>query len=90
MLDQKWGFINTAGEVVIEIKYDDAGSFGEGLAPVQVGEEWGYINADGEMVIEPQFEDACPFHEGRAMVHGFDDNDDWGYHHINTRGEFVD
>lgn len=90
MLDGKWGFINKAGEVVVEIKYDDVESFGDGLAPVKVGEEWGYINTKGDMVIEPRFDDAFSFNDGCAMVYGFDDDDDWGYHHINTKGEFVD
>lgn len=90
MLDQKWGFINKSGEVVIEAKYDDVGSFGDGLAPVKVDEEWGFINTEGEMVIEPRFDDAFSFQDGVAMVYGFDDDDDWGYHYINTKGEFID
>lgn len=89
MLDQKWGFINKSGEVVVEIKYDDVEHFGDGLAPVKVGEEWGYINIKGEMFIKPRFEEAFAFNDGVAMVYGFDDDDDWGYHYINTKGEFI-
>lgn len=90
MIDNKWGFIGKTGEVVIEVKYNDVECFSEGLAPVMVGEEWGYINKKGEMVVAPRFENAFTFHDNQAMVYGFDDDDDWGYHHINTQGEFID
>jgi hypothetical protein len=51
----KWGFINTEGIVVIEPQYEDAKSFSNGLAAVQVDGKWGYINAENKLVIRNQF-----------------------------------
>ena len=42
--NDKWGFINTKGEVVIPCVYDFAGGFSKGLAPVAQNDKYGYIN----------------------------------------------
>lgn len=36
-------------------KYDNAGDFSEGLAPVRINDKWGFIDRTGKMVIAPQF-----------------------------------
>lgn len=48
----KWGFVNTAGKVVIEPYFDDAKSFSNGLAAVMKDGKWGFINSDGTVVID--------------------------------------
>lgn len=40
---------------IVSPKFDNAGSFSEGLAAVKVGDKWGFIDKTGKMVIEPQF-----------------------------------
>jgi len=37
-IGDKWGYINAAGEVVIEPRFDDARYFTEGLAIVRIDE----------------------------------------------------
>lgn len=64
----KWGFINTAGEIMIDFQYDNALSFGQHLAAVQQGRDWGYISLQGKMVIAPNFLDARSFSNGSAAV----------------------
>ena len=50
-INGKWGFINKAGEMVIEAKYDSAYNFTpNGLASVMLGRKWGFINETGEML----------------------------------------
>ncbi|HKR01439.1 MAG TPA: WG repeat-containing protein [Pyrinomonadaceae bacterium] len=72
--DYKEGFVNQSGKVVIAPRFDFAGYFSEGLAPVNIkrGESydggWGYINARGETVIKSKFDWAWEFSEGRALV----------------------
>ncbi len=51
----KWGYIDRAGNMVIEPQFDCAWNFSEGLAPVNVGRQLGYIDWRGNLVIEPQF-----------------------------------
>ena len=55
-IGDKWGFINKAGEFVINPQFYDAWDFSEGLAPVLIGDKYGYINPTGEIVIKPQFD----------------------------------
>ena len=66
--NEKWGFINTKGEVVVPCIYDDAVSFSEGLAGVEQNEKWGFINTKGEVVIPCIYDEATWFSEGLAKV----------------------
>lgn len=43
-----YGFYDTNGDVVIQPKYEDAGYFSEGLAPVKLNGRWGYVNHAGK------------------------------------------
>lgn len=65
----KWGFVDTAGKLVVEPQFTEtAGFFSQGLAAVKVGEKWGYADSSGRLVIEPQFESAGQFSDGIAPV----------------------
>jgi hypothetical protein len=64
----KWGYIDRTGTLVIDFKYDDAGSFSEGLASVKVGDVWGCIDESGSIVIAPQYENPLWFSNGLARV----------------------
>lgn len=66
----KCGFIDHTGRVVIPLKYDAAGSFSEGLAPVRVGKLWGAIDRTGRMVITPQPHRIMGFLDGMSMIWG--------------------
>jgi hypothetical protein len=62
----------------------EAKAFGQGIAPVKVGERWGYVNRTGQMVIPPQFEDAETHSLGLAQVKV---GERWGY--IDRTGQMV-
>ena len=65
----KWGFVNTAGEVVLEPKYENARSFSNGLAAVCEDGKWGFVDKDNNVVIDFAFVDAGYFNsEGMTMV----------------------
>ena len=64
----KWGYLDTAGRVVIAPKFDEAKGFSEGRAAVRVGDKWGYIDVRGELVIPAEFDAAEPFAQGLAAV----------------------
>jgi len=64
----KWGFIDAAGNVMLNPQYDDAESFSQHLAAVKVGQKWGYVSLYGELVIGPIFDQAKSFSQGCAPV----------------------
>src|SRR5690242_4808006 len=64
----KAGYIERAGKTVIPLKFDEARSFAEGLAPARMGQDWGYIDSTGKFVIKPQFFEASGFVDGYAQV----------------------
>lgn len=65
----KFGYLDHAGRIVIEPRFDLADGFSEGLAAAQIGGLWSYIDTHGKMVIEPrELHSAEAFHNGLARV----------------------
>lgn len=48
--DNKYGFIDTNGKVIVALTYDDAFPFYQGYASVKKGEKWFYIDKKGKEV----------------------------------------
>ena len=66
--DEKYGYLDVNGAIVIPLVYDDADSFSGGLAPVKKGGKWGYIDRDGATTIPFTFDRAGVFGSGLAPV----------------------
>lgn len=81
----KVGFINLAGKIVVEPRFDSAGCFSAGMARVLVSGKYGYIDAKGTMTIPPAYADANDFSEALAAVA----LPEAGVFYINRRGEPV-
>jgi hypothetical protein len=60
--------INTMGQPITKIYYDNAYSFREGLAKVEFEGKFGYINYNGEEIIQLKYDEASHFQEGKAKV----------------------
>jgi len=58
---KKWGFVNTAGEVVIKPRYESVKPFAFGLSAVLLNGKWGFIDNKGNMVIKNQYLDCSSF-----------------------------
>ena len=86
-----YGFINQAGQFVIDPEFDTAHPFSDGLAGIRLGKKWGYIDRKGVVIIPPRFAEVTPFYRGLARVRMFTDEGlrggKWGC--INKKGEFV-
>lgn len=71
-INDKWGYINEEGQVIIGTAYELARDFHDGFAAVKVksiiGSKWGYINKLGEIVIKPKFDEVGEFCNGVAYV----------------------
>lgn len=68
--NQKYGYKDSAGRVVIKAQYFDAGDFSDGLACVRKGKSspWGYIDTSGRLAIPARFRQARAFNQGLAAV----------------------
>jgi hypothetical protein len=65
--NDKWGYVNKSGEIVIPLEYDVARPFSDGLAAVVRGSNWynwGAIDTSGNVVIPFEYEFVGDFLEG--------------------------
>ena len=73
------------GEVFAKAKYDEVGSFSEGLARVEKDGKDGFINKKGEEVVKVgKYDKVEYFNEGMACV---EKDGKWGF--INKKGEEI-
>lgn len=81
-----WGYINSKGQEVIKLQYQDAKSFSaeQKLAPIKKNNKWGFINTLGQVKIACSYEDVGGFSNGLACVKM---NGKWGY--INPFGKEI-
>ena len=64
-----WGFIDKDGKVVVELQYDDAHGFSDGLAAVKDKDKWNFIDKDGKVIISDlNYDDVSDFSENFAAV----------------------
>lgn len=63
----KYGFVDTAGNVVIApLEVDLITDFCEGLASFKTDNKWGVIDRNGNIVVEPKFDDVVKYCQGVA------------------------
>lgn len=90
MPNDKWGYIDKLGAWVIKPRFDGAGDFSEGLAPVSMGEAWGYVAQSGELAIKVRFANAQQFVEGTAQVMiGGPDPKSTKFGYIDRSGKYI-
>lgn len=68
MKNDRAGYLNAKGEVVIQPQFHAAYAFSEGLARVNKDGLCGFIDKSGEWVIRPRFQYANDFSDGLAGV----------------------
>ena len=66
--NNKWGFINKDGEIVIPLEYNFAYEFAEGLAPVKIKDKWGFIDKTGKIIIPIEYKNVRNFYQGFSQV----------------------
>jgi hypothetical protein len=66
--ENKWGYCDSTGRILIHYQFDEAGHFSENMAPVKINGRSGYINKAGQKVIAPAFSEAYSFQQGLAIV----------------------
>ena len=66
--DDRYGVIDTSGNVIIDFKYDKLSEYSEGLFAFKLNNRCGYIDINGNEVIENSYEMTDIFINGEAMV----------------------
>lgn len=67
--NNKWGYKDAGGKVVVPPKYDFAWGFSDGLCRVRSNKEkYGFIDPSGKIIIPLQFENAYNFVDNMAAV----------------------
>lgn len=67
---ESWGYVDITGQLIIDYQYDNAKSFSNDFAAVNIEGKWGYIELeDNSLKIDCQFIDAMDFSpRGTAFV----------------------
>jgi hypothetical protein len=82
--DNKIGYVNKEGVVIIELQYNEGLTFHEGYVAVKKDSKWMYLDSTGKAITEAIYDDANSFNEGLAAVAK---GSQYGF--INTKGEMV-
>ena len=82
--EDRWGFIDVTGRVVIPPRYQQVGNFCEGAAAVCLHGKWGYVDHSGRSIVPPTYDNARKFSGGVASVAV---GEKWGC--INRDGQWV-
>ncbi len=91
-LENKWGFIDIEGKVIIEPKYVygfDTPFCNNGMILLNNPEKdaWGYFDNKGKLIVDFTFYSASPFHDTLAASYDNTDHPHWRF--INKKGEVV-
>ena len=63
MMNDKYGKINTEGEIIIQPKYDKLEAYENGLIAACKDCQWGYIDCNDNVIVDFQYEVADSFDE---------------------------
>lgn len=66
--EEKYGLIDSLGQVALQLAYDEVGSFREGLLAVKQDGLWGFVDRFGKEVVPCAYRAVENFSEGRAAV----------------------
>jgi len=67
--ENKVGYIDTTGKLIIPPKFANAYEFYDGLAAARVNSKYGFINTNGEFVFQPKYDYAESFRKGTALIY---------------------
>ncbi|MCU0348471.1 MAG: WG repeat-containing protein, partial [Saprospiraceae bacterium] len=66
--EEKYGLIDTLGQLTVSAQYENIGSFSEGRLAVRKNGVWGFVDRNGREVVPCRFDEVGPFSEGWAAA----------------------
>jgi len=66
--NDKYGYKNEKGKVIVEPKYDLAYNLDEGMAAFRLNEKYGFIDESGKEVVPAKYDNTWKFIDGYAAV----------------------
>lgn len=67
--EEKWGFVDKEGKVVINPQFSSVSNFSDGKCGVRNSDgKWGFIDKEGKITINYQFDGAEDFKNGKCIV----------------------
>jgi len=66
--NEKYGFINKSGKIIVAPKFDEVTDFHGDRAAVRKGSKWGFINKEGEYVKKPAYDKFKFLNNGHIWV----------------------
>ena len=82
--NNKWGYKDSKGNLIVNAKYDQAEKFSTDFAIVQLNKKYGFINEKGVEIISPTYDKIENFRYGYAKVKA---DKKWGL--IDTKGQII-
>ncbi len=67
-INDKYGYIDEKGQVIVKPKYDLAYNLNEGMAAFRINGKYGYIDQKGIEIIPPKYDQTWKFIGGYAAV----------------------
>lgn len=74
--EEKYGLIDTLGQLAVGVHYENIGSFSEGRLAVKRNGVWGFVDQNGREVVPCRFDEIGPFSDGLAAARL---GSKWGY-----------
>ena len=59
--DNKYGFINESGKIIIEPIFQEVWPFNHGLSAVKINYQWGFIDTTGKFIVDPKYDETQGF-----------------------------
>jgi WG containing repeat len=85
--DKKFGFIDTAGKIIIKPQFETVGYFKNGIAWARTTDGiLGFIGTDGEWIVQPQFSFAGNFDSESGLAR-IKTGSQWGY--VDKQGKIL-
>ena len=66
--DNKWGYADADGNVIIKPKYDSVGFFYNDIAKVKLKNKYGLIRKDNSYLIKPKYKSVDEFHNNYSQI----------------------